>query len=366
MERLMVMLGMILAVLTVVVVPALAQDVPEVPLAPPSEGPGDGLVTEEGPGAPVDVSPPDPPLSDSPPSDVPPSDAPLPGTLPPPSTPPSDTSPPDTPSLDVPPSNTSLMDAPTSYVSPPDIGEQKTAEGDSVDEGIKEQKAGSELDEESDVPEADSSQAEEAEEQEIEDREIETAGVEKARVGKDEDDEDEDDEDEKAGDPKQETEQDADSGDVDQSVDVINTGDNVNMCLGVLQTANTGNAQNAGGVVQDDSEADEIELDDGSSVTITPQLIVDCRQIINQIVTVQTITGDNNASGRGARKLPEPGQLDLGTNKAALKTVGTSNLGLSKAAAPRTLPRTGGGALLGLGAGVLLISGGLVIRRIFR
>jgi hypothetical protein len=262
------------------------------------------------------------------------------------------------------------MDAPTSYVSPPDIGEQKTAEGDSVDEGIKEQKAGSEVDEESDVPEADSIQAEEAEEQEIEDREIETAGVEKARVGKDEDDEDEDDEDEKAGDPKQETEQDADSGDADQSVDVINTGDNVNLCLGVLQAANTGNAQNAQGVVQDGSEADEVELEGGSSITITPQLIVDCRQIIYQIVMGQqpgSGSGNRNAVLRGGGNVPGFGQLSIGTNRAALKVAGTSRgAGLSKAAARRSLPRTGGGALLGLGAGVLLVAGGLSVRKIFR
>jgi hypothetical protein len=365
MERLTVMLGTVLAVSAIVVVPALAQDVPDVPYEPVSEGPGDGLVKEEGPGTPADVPPPpdppppDPPPSDSSPPDSPPPPEPPPPDSPPPDAPPPDSSlPPDTPSLDTPPPDVYPPDAPSPDSPPPP--------------DIEDQKAGSGPDLKTDFQDFDGSgTAREAEEREAEDQGAEDREAEIDDIGEAEDEKDEDeaeeDEDGKADDPKQETEQDADSGDVDQSVDVTNTGDNVNLCLGVLQTANTGNAQNAGGVVLDDSEADEIELDDGSSITITPQLIVDCRQIINQIVTVQMITGDNSASGRGTRNLPGLGQLDLGTNKAALKSVGTSNLGLSKAAAgPRALPRTGGGALLGLVAGVLLVAGGLLVRRIFR
>ena len=42
--------------------------------------------------------------------------------------------------------------------------------------------------------------------------------------------------------------QDADSGDVNQSFDVSQTGDNSNQCAGIQGVANTGNAQNAIGV----------------------------------------------------------------------------------------------------------------------
>ena len=42
--------------------------------------------------------------------------------------------------------------------------------------------------------------------------------------------------------------QDADSGDVNQSFDVSQTGDNSNQCAGIPGVANTGNAQNAIGV----------------------------------------------------------------------------------------------------------------------
>ena len=47
----------------------------------------------------------------------------------------------------------------------------------------------------------------------------------------------------------QETEQEAESGDIDQDFDVSQTGDNSNQTVGIQGTANTGNAQNAIGVV---------------------------------------------------------------------------------------------------------------------
>jgi hypothetical protein len=346
MKRLMVMLATVLTVAVIVVVPALAQDVPVAPDTTASGLPGDGLVKDKGP--------------ETLPNVLPPPEA------PPPAVPPLDTTPPDATLLDTPP-----PDVPSLEVPPPDIGEQKASDEGEANEVIEDQGAGSEAVREPGDQEVGRKQAEEIEEQAVEDREVELdgigkAGIGKAGVGKDEDEEDED----EKGDPKQETEQDADSGDADQSVDVINTGDNVNLCLGVLQAANTGNTQNAQGVVQDGSEADEVELEGGSSITITPQLIVDCRQIIYQIVMGQqpgSGSGDRNAVLRGGGNVPGFGQLGIGTNRAALKVAGTSRgAGLSKAAARRSLPRTGGGALLGLGAGVLLVAGGLSVRKIFR
>jgi hypothetical protein len=350
MKRLVVMLATVLTVAVIVVVPALAQDVPVAPDTTASGLPGDGLVKDKG--------------SETLPNVLPPPEA------PPPVVPPLDTTPPDATLLDTPPPD-SPPDVPSLEVPPPDIGEQKASDEGEANEVIEDQGAGSEAVREPGDQEVGRKQAEEIEEQAVEDREVELdgigkAGIGKAGVGKDEDEGDED----EKGDPKQETEQDADSGDADQSVDVINTGDNVNLCLGVLQAANTGNAQNAQGVVQDGSEADEVELEGGSSITITPQLIVDCRQIIYQIVMGQqpgSGSGNRNAVLRGGGNVPGFGQLGIGTNRAALKVAGTSRgAGLSKAAARRSLPRTGGGALVGLGAGVLLVAGGLSVRKIFR
>jgi hypothetical protein len=336
MKRLIVGWATILTAAVIVAIPALAQGVAGDPDTLPGKTPDGALAQSKGPEAPSDVPPPP--------------EAPLPETTP------TDALPSETPLSDVPPS----PDAPPTYV-----GEQKAGDEGVANEAIEEQEIGNGLVREAGDPEVGSRQAErEVEDQTVEDREVELAGIEKAWIGKAGR--------EKDGDPKQETEQDADSGDVDQSVDVVNTGDNVNLCLGVLQAANTGNTQNAQGVVQDGSEADEIEFEDGSSITITPQLIVDCRQIIYQIVTGQQLgAGDRDATLRalrGGNNVPGFGQLAPGTNRAALKVAGTSSgAGLSKAAAARrSLPRTGGGALLGLGAGVVLVAGGLSVRRIFR
>ncbi len=60
------------------------------------------------------------------------------------------------------------------------------------------------------------------------------------------------------------------SGDANQSANVTNTGDNVNQCVAILPVANTGNATNATGVAQLDSEDDEVELQDGSTIRIPP------------------------------------------------------------------------------------------------
>jgi hypothetical protein len=328
MKKLVTVWATVLAVAVTVAIPALAQGAPEAPDTTVSGAPEGVLVQSKDPDAP----------SSAPPQDAPP--------------------------LVAPPPDTTLLDTPLPGSPPPpeDIGEQKSRDEGEANDAVEDQEASNEPVRDTGDQGVGSSQSKgEIKEQEVEDRKagIEKAGAGKAEAGKD-------------GDPKQEAEQDADSGDVDQSVDVVNTGDNVNLCLGVLQAANTGNAHNAQGVVQDDSEADEVELEGGSNLTITPQLIVDCRQIIYQIATGQRPgagSGDRNALLESAAlrggNVPGLGQLGIGTNGAALKVAGSSGVGLSKSAARRSLPRTGGGALLGLGAGVLLVAGGLAVRKIF-
>ncbi len=213
---------------------------------------------------------------------------------------------------------------------------------------------------------------------------------------KDDDDKDDDEDDDK-DEVKQSQDQDADSGDVDQDADVINTGDNVNQCVGILQVANTGNAQNAAGITQFDSESDEIELEDGSQITLTPQLVVDCRQIILQIVRGERPNESKISKSklrkaiqpRGSTQIVRTGNAGNVPNRvggvqnrvgagavvptsrlgaaATPKVLSTSRAGQPKSATLRSLPRTGGSAtLLGLGTGILLVGGGLVVRRLAR
>jgi hypothetical protein len=69
----------------------------------------------------------------------------------------------------------------------------------------------------------------------------------------------------------QDFDQEAESGDVDQSFDVSSTGDNSNQTVGTQGVANTGNAQNQIGVFQIGSEADDFEFDEvGSSIEVSP------------------------------------------------------------------------------------------------
>jgi hypothetical protein len=184
---------------------------------------------------------------------------------------------------------------------------------------------------------------------------------------------------------EQSQDQDADSGDVDQDADVINTGDNVNQCVGILQVANTGNAQNATGVTQYDSEADEIELEDGSRITLTPQLVVDCRQIILQIVrgerpneskiskarlreVVRPTSGAALANRTGAGVIVPSSRSGITATPKVLSASSAGRPAGQPKTSARSLPRTGGSyaTLLGLGTGALLVGGGLLVRRLAR
>jgi hypothetical protein len=80
--------------------------------------------------------------------------------------------------------------------------------------------------------------------------------------------------------------QEAESGDVNQSFDVSNTGDNANQCANVQGVANTGNAQNQIGVLQYGSEADDFSFEDsGSSIEVSPNSSTRCDQAVNQAAT---------------------------------------------------------------------------------
>jgi hypothetical protein len=80
--------------------------------------------------------------------------------------------------------------------------------------------------------------------------------------------------------------QEAESGDVDQSFNVSNTGDNSNQCVGIQGVANTGNAQNQIGVLQYGSEADDFSFEDsGSTITVSPNSSTRCDQAVNQAAT---------------------------------------------------------------------------------
>jgi|SRR5215210_721613 hypothetical protein len=80
----------------------------------------------------------------------------------------------------------------------------------------------------------------------------------------------------------QESDQEVDSGDVDQSFTVTGGGDNSNQCASIQGTANTGNSQNQIDTIQYASEGD-FEFDEtGSTLTVNPVNTTDCTQAVNQ------------------------------------------------------------------------------------
>jgi hypothetical protein len=82
----------------------------------------------------------------------------------------------------------------------------------------------------------------------------------------------------------QDFEQEAESGDVDQSFDVSGTGDNSNQTVGIQGVANTGNAQNQLGVIDAGGFGDfEFEFEDvGSTIEVSPTNTVTSDQEVNQ------------------------------------------------------------------------------------
>jgi hypothetical protein len=81
----------------------------------------------------------------------------------------------------------------------------------------------------------------------------------------------------------QETEQEAESGDIDQSFDVSQTGDNSEQCAGLQGAPNTGNPQNVTDLLQAASDADDFGFEEvGSDVTVSPESPTTCDQQGNQ------------------------------------------------------------------------------------
>jgi hypothetical protein len=82
---------------------------------------------------------------------------------------------------------------------------------------------------------------------------------------------------------EQDSEQEADSGEVDQSFTVTGGGDNSNQCVGAQGVANTGNAQNQTNILQYASTVDDFEFDEsGGSIEVSPTNTTECEQQVNQ------------------------------------------------------------------------------------
>jgi hypothetical protein len=86
---------------------------------------------------------------------------------------------------------------------------------------------------------------------------------------------------------EQDVEQEAESGDIDQDFGVSQTGDNSNQTVSTQGVANTGNAQNATGVIQVGGDADDFEFEDGGSeIELSPTNTTNSSNQVNQSAAV--------------------------------------------------------------------------------
>ena len=121
------------------------------------------------------------------------------------------------------------------------------------------------------------------------------------------------------------------SGKASPSVGVSNKGTNVNQCITAIQGTQTGNVANTQGLVQYKGTVDDVETE-GSAILEAPSGNVNCTRLIEQVATAKA----GGAEGKAAPKLLKTGGL-----------AGTTSL-------------------LSLGAGALLMAGGLLACRSFR
>jgi LPXTG-motif cell wall-anchored protein len=201
-------------------------------------------------------------------------------------------------------------------------------------------------------------------------------------------------------------EQDTDSGDVDQSFTVAGGGSNGNSCTPLSGSSQTGNVQGSEGFLQsDDSEIEEFEQDEvGNDLTLNSSNSTECEQEVNQAAAA----GAPKAAPAPAPKAapapapapkaapapapapkaapapapkaapaPAPKAAPAPAPKAEEQKAEEQKAEEQKAEAPKAeekkaeekkkeLPETGGSAasLFALGAGTLLVAGGLLARRL--
>ena len=169
---------------------------------------------------------------------------------------------------------------------------------------------------------------------------------------------------------ERESEQDVESGEVDQSFEVTGSS-NSSQCAPIQSAAQTGNTQDLVGVISAAREegGDVTFEEGGSSVTLSPELATECVQEVNQAAS---------AAGGAEKKVtppPAPVPTPAPAPKAAPAPVPPAPVppapapaSAVKAAESKSLPQSGGDltSIFALGVGALLVAGGIVARRIIK
>ena len=188
----------------------------------------------------------------------------------------------------------------------------------------------------------------------------------------------------------QENDQEGESGEIDQSFTVTGGGSNGNSCAPLQGSAQSGNSQNGIGVIQsDESEADDFEFDEvGSDIASSGSNSTECKQEVNQAASAATTPKPAPTPpppppapkpAPAPAPAPKPAPAPAPAPKAEAPKAEAPKAEEKKAEAPKAeekkaeekkeLPKTGGSgtaSLFALGAGALLVAGGLLARRIVK
>ena len=160
--------------------------------------------------------------------------------------------------------------------------------------------------------------------------------------------------------------------------------------MGIQGVGNSGNSQNQTNIIQSDSDADDTEVEGGSSIDVSPHSSTECKQEVNQAAAVSAGKAEEKKAAPAPKLTPAPAPAPA--PKAApvpktapapapapkteakapqAKTQAQAKTQEKAQAAPkqqRELPKTGGdlASLFTLCAGVLLVAGGVLARKLVK
>src|SRR5215210_9324949 len=156
---------------------------------------------------------------------------------------------------------------------------------------------------------------------------------------------------------EQDSEQEADSGEVGQSFTITGGGSNGSSCTPLQGSAQSGNSQNQVDVDQSNSTTDDFEFEEsGSNITLTPEQAEECEQIINQAAAAATAPKSTRAPAPPKSEAKSAASKAEAAKAEAKKTEAKAGSTQAKKA---ELPKTGGmgtASLFTLGTGGLLVA----------
>ena len=173
----------------------------------------------------------------------------------------------------------------------------------------------------------------------------------------------------------QESEQESESGAVDLAFEAANEADYGSQCVPSLQFGASGNFQNVVGVTQFDGNVGDIEPG-GIESGISPEVAAECERTVQQSSAASGKTAPPPPPPKAAPPPPPPPKAappppppppQVAPPPPPKTEVKGEKMGVK--GEQKELPKTGGNSgasLLTLGAGAMLIGGGLIVRRIIR